>query len=68
MNDITMPIELRLDAARARLIQAKSDFSKSAVAVLKGEPDCAEQATAALLELEQARCELAGLHSLATND
>jgi hypothetical protein len=65
---MVLPPELLWDAARVRLLRAKDAFTKSAVAVLKGQPGCAEQATAALCELEAARGQLAALEVSATGD
>lgn len=41
--------------ARERLARAKSDFSKAAVAAMKGEPDASATVAEALREVNQAR-------------
>lgn len=68
MNDRTLSPELARTAAQARIIRAKSEFSKSAVAVLRADHGAAEQASAALLELDAARAELAAIDAQACAD
>lgn len=62
MNDIVSHAELSRTAAAARVMVAKSDFSKVAVSVLRGDPGAAEAATRCMLELTQARAEVTALN------
>lgn len=63
MNDRTLSPELARTAAQARVIRAKDEFSKAAVAVLRGDHGSADQANAALFERDAARAELTALLS-----
>lgn len=61
MNARTLSPELERTAAVARVLRAKSEWTKSAVAFLHGHSDAQVQVQSALAELTAARAALADL-------